>query len=54
MIRPPRTGSPDFFSGADEYITKPFRAREIEVIVERVRMRQLIGQLGQASAELPA
>lgn len=29
--------------GADEYITKPFKASEIEVIVERVRMRQMVG-----------
>ena len=29
--------------GADEYITKQFKAREIEVIVERVRMRQMVG-----------
>jgi YesN/AraC family two-component response regulator len=28
--------------GADEYVTKPFKAREIEVIVERVRMRQIV------------
>lgn len=35
--------------GADEYITKPFRAREVEVIVERVRVRQMIGRLGRGA-----
>jgi YesN/AraC family two-component response regulator len=28
--------------GADEYVTKPIRPREIDVIVERVRMRQMV------------
>ena len=28
--------------GADEYVTKPIQAREIAVIVERVRMRQMV------------
>ena len=35
--------------GADEYITKPFKATEIEVIVERVRIRQLV-----SGAKLPS
>lgn len=30
--------------GADEYITKPFNAREIEVIVERVCWRRLVAR----------
>ncbi len=30
--------------GADEYITKPFNAREIEVIVERVCWRRIVLQ----------
>lgn len=32
--------------GADEYITKPFNAREIEVIVERVCWRRIVLQGG--------
>ncbi len=39
--------------GADEYITKPFNAREIEVIVERVCWRRMVLQ-GAGSLCLPA
>ncbi|HUU45178.1 MAG TPA: response regulator [Acidobacteriota bacterium] len=35
--------------GADEYITKPFKVREVEVIVERVRVRQMVGGLGRGA-----
>jgi YesN/AraC family two-component response regulator len=37
--------------GAAEYITKPFKASEIEVIVERVRMQQITGFLRSPSPE---
>jgi DNA-binding NtrC family response regulator len=39
--------------GADEYITKPFNAREIEVIVERVCWRRMVLQ-GTGAPPLPA
>lgn len=35
--------------GADEYVTKPIQAREIAVIVERVRMRQMVTRSDTAS-----
>ena len=38
--------------GADEYITKPFNAREIEVIVERVCWRRMVLQ-GAGAPPLP-
>lgn len=37
--------------GAAEYITKPFKASEIEVIIERVRMQQITGFTPSASPE---
>ncbi|MEW5702752.1 MAG: response regulator [Candidatus Zixiibacteriota bacterium] len=40
--------------GADEYVTKPIKPREIEVIVERVRMRQMVSRPGVAPATVPA
>jgi DNA-binding NtrC family response regulator len=39
--------------GADEYITKPFNAREIEVIVERVCWRRMVLQ-GMGGPSRPA
>ena len=40
--------------GADEYITKPFKAREVEVIVERVRIRQMVGAKPRWPASSPS
>lgn len=41
--------------GADEYITKPFNAREIEVIVERVCWRRMVLQgVSKPTPSMPA
>jgi DNA-binding NtrC family response regulator len=41
--------------GADEYITKPFNEREIQVIVERVCWRRMVARkpLGESAASPP-
>jgi CheY-like chemotaxis protein len=39
--------------GADEYITKPFNEREIQVIVERVCWRRMVAKRSSVRAVLP-
>ena len=39
--------------GADEYITKPFNEREIQVIVERVCWRRMVAKRSSVRAAMP-